>query len=86
MNISNELKHLCNYFQLYNFGETVSIVFWTESWRPESFFDKIKKNKDNNMHTLCLLGKIYINITHAFHDNFSSLSKFWISMTVLSHW
>lgn len=45
------------FLQLYNFGETVSIVFWTDTWKPESFFDKIKKNRQNGMHTLCLLGK-----------------------------
>lgn len=45
----------CCGLQLYNFGETVSIVFWTETWRPESFYDKIKKNRDAGMHTLCLL-------------------------------
>uniref|UniRef100_A0A8C7G4R4 diphthine methyl ester synthase n=1 Tax=Oncorhynchus kisutch TaxID=8019 RepID=A0A8C7G4R4_ONCKI len=52
----------CCGLQLYNFGETVSIVFWTDTWRPESFYDKIKKNRDLGMHTLCLLGegrKIY---------------------------
>uniref|UniRef100_A0A671SXH5 diphthine methyl ester synthase n=1 Tax=Sinocyclocheilus anshuiensis TaxID=1608454 RepID=A0A671SXH5_9TELE len=41
--------------QLYNFGETVSIVFWTDTWRPESFYDQIKKNRDMGLHTLCLL-------------------------------
>ncbi|KAI2650450.1 Diphthine methyl ester synthase [Labeo rohita] len=41
--------------ELYNFGETVSIVFWTDTWRPESFYDKIKKNRDMGLHTLCLL-------------------------------
>ncbi|KAL1023189.1 hypothetical protein UPYG_G00037470 [Umbra pygmaea] len=45
----------CCGLQLYNFGETVSIVFWTDTWRPESFYDKIKKNRDLGMHTLCLL-------------------------------
>ncbi|XP_060088265.1 diphthine methyl ester synthase isoform X2 [Heteronotia binoei] len=45
----------CCGLQLYNFGETVSIVFWTDTWKPESFFDKITKNKKNGMHTLCLL-------------------------------
>ncbi|KAI5101148.1 diphthine methyl ester synthase [Silurus meridionalis] len=45
----------CCGLQLYNFGETVSIVFWTDSWKPESFYDKIKKNRDMGMHTLCLL-------------------------------
>ncbi|XP_065525634.1 diphthine methyl ester synthase isoform X3 [Lathamus discolor] len=41
--------------ELYSFGETVSIVFWTDTWKPESFFDKIEKNRQNGMHTLCLL-------------------------------
>ncbi|XP_030062965.1 diphthine methyl ester synthase isoform X2 [Microcaecilia unicolor] len=45
----------CCGLQLYNFGETVSIVFWTDSWKPESFYDKIKRNRQNGMHTLCLL-------------------------------
>lgn len=44
--------------QLYNFGETVSVVFWTESWRPESFYDKILQNRAAGLHTLCLLGKL----------------------------
>uniref|UniRef100_A0A8C2GZC3 diphthine methyl ester synthase n=1 Tax=Cyprinus carpio TaxID=7962 RepID=A0A8C2GZC3_CYPCA len=35
--------------------QTVSIVFWTDTWRPESFYDKIKKNRDMGPHTLCLL-------------------------------
>lgn len=43
--------------QLYNFGETVSIPFWDETWRPSSFFDKIISNKKHGLHTLCLLGK-----------------------------
>ncbi|XP_072294364.1 diphthine methyl ester synthase [Eucyclogobius newberryi] len=41
--------------QLYNFGETVSFVFWTETWKPESYFDKICKNRAMGLHTLCLL-------------------------------
>ena len=47
----------CCGLQLYNFGETVSIPFWTEepSWKPESFYDKITKNLKNGQHTLCLL-------------------------------
>lgn len=42
--------------QLYNYGQTVSIPFFTESWRPDSFYDKIAFNKRGNLHTLCLLG------------------------------
>jgi len=45
----------CCGLQLYNFGETVSVVFWTDSWKPESFFDKILKNRRLGFHTLCLL-------------------------------
>ncbi|KAL9658640.1 hypothetical protein ABK040_006176 [Willaertia magna] len=41
--------------QLYQFGITVSIVFFTPNWRPDSFYDKIKKNRENGLHTLCLL-------------------------------
>uniref|UniRef100_A0A8D8S4T6 diphthine methyl ester synthase n=1 Tax=Cacopsylla melanoneura TaxID=428564 RepID=A0A8D8S4T6_9HEMI len=45
----------CCGLQLYNFGETVSIPFWTESWKPDSFYDKIIENKTRGLHTLCLL-------------------------------
>lgn len=46
----------CCGLQLYNYGEAVSICFWTDTWRPDSFFDKILANKERGMHTLCLLG------------------------------
>lgn len=45
----------CCGLQLYRFGETISIVFWTENWKPDSFYDKIKTNRNNGLHTLCLL-------------------------------
>lgn len=45
----------CCGLQIYNFGETVSIPFWTETWQPDSFYDKILRNKTNGLHTLCLL-------------------------------
>ncbi|KAJ3213519.1 diphthine synthase [Dinochytrium kinnereticum] len=45
----------CCGLQLYNYGQTVSIVFFTDSWRPDSFYDKLKQNKDLGLHTLCLL-------------------------------
>ena len=41
--------------QLYNFGQTVSVVFFTSTWRPDSFFDRIRENADLGMHTLVLL-------------------------------
>lgn len=45
----------CTGVQLYNFGQTVSMVFFTETWRPESFFDKILENRRLGLHTLLLL-------------------------------
>ncbi|KAL0584859.1 hypothetical protein ABG067_005303 [Albugo candida] len=41
--------------QLYNYGQTISIPFFTANWKPDSFYDKIKYNRNGGMHTLCLL-------------------------------
>jgi diphthine synthase len=41
--------------QLYNFGQTVSMVFFTDTWKPASFYDRIKENRDIGLHTLVLL-------------------------------
>lgn len=41
--------------QLYNFGQTVSMVFFTENWRPSSFYDRVKENRNIGLHTLLLL-------------------------------
>jgi diphthine synthase len=41
--------------QLYRFGEAISIVFFTDTWRPDSFYDKIAANRAKGLHTLCLL-------------------------------
>ena len=40
---------------LYNFGQTVSMVFFTESWKPSSFYDRIVENASLGFHTLMLL-------------------------------
>ena len=45
----------CCGLQLYNFGETVSIPFWTDNWKPDSFYQKIADNLSRGQHTLCLL-------------------------------
>jgi len=45
----------CCGLQLYNYGETVSIPFWTENWKPDSFYSKIAANLERGLHTLCLL-------------------------------
>lgn len=44
--------------QLYRYGETVSIPFFTETWRPDSFYEKIERNRNLGLHTLCLLGEV----------------------------
>eukprot|EP00916_Digyalum_oweni_P002093 GHVL01003894.1.p1 GENE.GHVL01003894.1~~GHVL01003894.1.p1 ORF type:complete len:273 (-),score=54.20 GHVL01003894.1:38-856(-) len=41
--------------QLYRFGETISIPFWQDNWKPDSFYDKIYKNSQHGLHSLCLL-------------------------------
>jgi diphthine synthase len=46
----------CCGLQLYSFGEIVSIVMWTENWQPDSYYDKIRANRERGLHTLCLLG------------------------------
>ncbi|KAG8904062.1 diphthine synthase [Tulasnella sp. 403] len=40
--------------QLYNFGQTVSIPFWTESWKPDSWLGRIQENFRLGLHTLAL--------------------------------
>ncbi|KAF4333789.1 diphthine synthase [Fusarium beomiforme] len=41
--------------QLYNFGQTVSMVFFTDTWKPSSFYDRIKENRQIGLHTLVLV-------------------------------
>lgn len=50
----------CCGLQLYSFGETVSIPYWTETWQPDSFFQKICNNYKEKLHTLCLLGEEFV--------------------------
>lgn len=39
----------------YHFGKTVSIPYFTDTWKPRSFLDNINQNRQINLHTLCLL-------------------------------
>lgn len=41
--------------QLYQFGQTVSLVFFTDTWRPDSFYNKVMENRKIGLHTLLLL-------------------------------
>ncbi|KAJ5167155.1 Diphthine methyl ester synthase [Penicillium canariense] len=45
----------CTGLQLYNFGQTVSMVFFTENWKPSSFYDRVRENMQIGLHTLILL-------------------------------
>ncbi|KDE03789.1 diphthine synthase [Microbotryum lychnidis-dioicae p1A1 Lamole] len=40
---------------LYNYGQTISIPYFNESWRPDSWLDRIRENLSLDLHTLCLL-------------------------------
>lgn len=35
--------------------QAVSIVFFTKTWRPDSFYPRIAANRGQGLHTLCLL-------------------------------
>lgn len=40
---------------LYEFGATTSMVFFSESWRPDSFYDRLAANAAAGAHALVLL-------------------------------
>jgi|ERR1711939_562102 len=40
---------------LYNYGQAVSVPFFTDSWRPSSWVPRILENSRLGLHTLCLL-------------------------------
>ncbi|MDE1846112.1 MAG: diphthine synthase [Candidatus Micrarchaeota archaeon] len=39
---------------IYKFGPTTTITFWSEKYKPTSFIDVVKKNFENGQHTMCL--------------------------------
>lgn len=45
----------CCGLQVYRFGEIISVPFFTETWRPYSFLQKIQSNSERGLHTLALL-------------------------------
>lgn len=62
----------CGLFS-YSFGRTVSIPFFTESFKPLSVYDKILENIKNNLHTLCLLD---IKIERGYYEQDGGNSRF----------
>eukprot|EP00164_Ancoracysta_twista_P006334 GFYU01008800.1.p1 GENE.GFYU01008800.1~~GFYU01008800.1.p1 ORF type:complete len:274 (+),score=75.25 GFYU01008800.1:29-850(+) len=45
----------CCGLQLYRFGEAITVPFFQDDWRPDSFYDKIQANRKLGLHTLVLL-------------------------------
>ena len=41
--------------QLYRFGQVITLCFWTDTWRPQSWFPTIEENMQRGLHTLVLL-------------------------------
>ncbi|KAM0671794.1 diphthamide biosynthesis methyltransferase [Ordospora colligata] len=39
----------------YSFGRVVTIPYFTDTWKPTSFYTNIVQNIENKLHTLCLL-------------------------------
>lgn len=40
---------------LYNLGQTISMVFFTDDWKPTSFYPRLAENLSIGLHTLVLL-------------------------------
>lgn len=45
----------CTGLSLYNFGQTVSMVFFTDSWKTSSYYDRVRENAHLGLHALVLL-------------------------------
>lgn len=45
----------CCGLQLYRFGQVLSLCFWTDTWRPDSWYERLKNNRQAGIHTLLLL-------------------------------
>ncbi|CCW69835.1 unnamed protein product, partial [Phytomonas sp. Hart1] len=45
----------CCGLQLYRFGQVLSLCFWTETWRPDSWYERLQSNRKSGLHTLLLL-------------------------------
>lgn len=40
---------------MYSFGQTLSLPFYTETWRPDSWYPRLEENLRLGVHTLVLL-------------------------------
>lgn len=63
LNISTQVIHNASILtalgstglQMYNFGQTLSLPFYTETWTPDSWYDRLEENLRIGMHTLVLV-------------------------------
>ena len=62
--------------QLYNSGQTVSLVFFTNTWKPDSFYDRIHEHARLGLHTLVLLN---IKVKAQSEKNFARYLDYFIS-------
>lgn len=69
MGVKYKVHHSSNIFSgaigesgldIYKFGPTTTITFWSEKYKPTSFIDVIKKNSDNGQHTVALCDYHYL--------------------------
>ncbi|KAI6015574.1 Diphthine synthase isoform b [Pisolithus marmoratus] len=58
--------------QLYNFGQTVSLVYFTDTWKPDSFYDRIRENSGLGLHTPVLLD---IKVKEQIEENLARCGK-----------
>lgn len=61
--------------QLYNFGQAVSLPFFTDNWKPDSWYDRIAENAKLGMHTLVLLD---IKVKEQSEENLAR----WVFLTI----
>lgn len=45
----------CCGLQLYRFGQVLSLCFWTDTWHPDSWYERLLSNRKVGIHTLLLL-------------------------------
>jgi diphthine methyl ester synthase len=60
--------------QLYSFGQAVSIPFWTDTWKPDSWLGRIQENVGLGLHTLVLLD---IKVKEQSEEDLARYVPFW---------
>ena len=53
--LSSALQVAACGLQLYRFWQTVSLFFFTATWKPDSFYERVAANRRDGLHSLVLL-------------------------------